>query len=300
MPFQTARVAMDWLNARLLLSGERSIWAAAKTKILRTATKSWQVVMKAGRGLLDVGKLALYYGKQIVITAATKAWTAAQWLWNAALNANPIGLLIAAIAGAIAIGYTFYKNWDKIKAWWNSWKLRDVFAVIKDYAGLAWSYVTEKWESLKSWWDSWELADVFAPINGYVETAKASALQKIEALKAWWDSWELADVFAPMTGYVETAKATVSEKLESLKTWWDSWELADIFAPVIMYAVVRLAGLPPLMGKVFVVQASLPVLMQAAIQSARYNADLPFAAQAVTVSTLMSILAIPVCMAILS
>ena len=73
--------------------------------------------MKAGRELLDVGKLALYYRNQIVITAATKAWAAAQWLWNAALNANPIGLLITAIAGAIAIGYTFYKNWDKIKAW---------------------------------------------------------------------------------------------------------------------------------------------------------------------------------------
>ena len=88
------------------------------------ATKSWNAVMKVGRGLLDVGKLALYYGKQIVITAATKAWTAAQWLWNAALNANPIGLLITAIAGAITIGILFYKNWDKIKAWWNSWTLK--------------------------------------------------------------------------------------------------------------------------------------------------------------------------------
>lgn len=39
-----------------------------------------------------------YAVQQKVVAAASKAWAAAQWLLNAALTANPIGLVIAAIA----------------------------------------------------------------------------------------------------------------------------------------------------------------------------------------------------------
>ena len=46
----------------------------------------------------------------------SKAITAAQWLWNAALTANPIGLVIVAIAGLITAGVALYKNWDSVTA----------------------------------------------------------------------------------------------------------------------------------------------------------------------------------------
>ena len=42
-------------------------------------------------------KVAMIAGK-----VATGVATAAQWLWNAALTANPIGLVIAAIVGIVA------------------------------------------------------------------------------------------------------------------------------------------------------------------------------------------------------
>lgn len=59
-------------------------------------------------------------------TIASKAATAAQWLWNAALTANPIGLVIAGIAALIAIiavawnkfGWfrgAIYAAWEAIK-----------------------------------------------------------------------------------------------------------------------------------------------------------------------------------------
>lgn len=52
--------------------------------------------------------------------------TVAQWAWNAAMTANPIGLVITAIATLIGIGIALYKNWDKIKvgasALWNKMK----------------------------------------------------------------------------------------------------------------------------------------------------------------------------------
>jgi hypothetical protein len=42
---------------------------------------------------------------------ATKAITAAQWLWNIALTANPIGLIIVGIAAMIAISVIAIRNW---------------------------------------------------------------------------------------------------------------------------------------------------------------------------------------------
>jgi len=42
-------------------------------------------------------------------TAFQKVATAAQWLWNAALNANPIGLIVAAVTSLIAAGYGLVK-----------------------------------------------------------------------------------------------------------------------------------------------------------------------------------------------
>jgi TP901 family phage tail tape measure protein len=51
----------------------------------------------------------------LATSAMTGAWTAAQWLLNAALTANPIGLVIVAIgllAGALIWGY---KNVDKVR-----------------------------------------------------------------------------------------------------------------------------------------------------------------------------------------
>ncbi len=70
-----------------------------------------------------------------------------------------------------AAAYLIYKNWDKIKAWWNSWTLADLFAPVKEFARDAQAYVIEKWKDLKAWWDSWSFADVFAPVKGYAYEA---------------------------------------------------------------------------------------------------------------------------------
>lgn len=60
----------------------------------------------------------------IASIVAIKLATVAQWLWNAALTANPIGIVIMAIAGLVAAGIALWKNWDKVvaffkKAWRN-------------------------------------------------------------------------------------------------------------------------------------------------------------------------------------
>lgn len=64
-----------------------------------------------------------------IMAATTKAMTAVQWLFNAALTANPIGLVVVAIAGLIAAGVALYKNWDKVTAFFSAaWqKIKTLF-----------------------------------------------------------------------------------------------------------------------------------------------------------------------------
>lgn len=116
LPFQHARVIVDSVRASTLLAGKASAFAASKTRVLTVAQGGINLAMKAGASLLNVGRLILYHGKQLAIAAVTKAWTAAQWLLNAALNANPIGLVIAAVAALAAGAYVLWRNWDKVCA----------------------------------------------------------------------------------------------------------------------------------------------------------------------------------------
>lgn len=74
--------------------------------------------------------LLVYHGVQTAITVATKAWTAAQWLLNIAMNANPIGVVVAVIgvlAGAVVYCWNKFAGfraflltaWDTIKGFGN-------------------------------------------------------------------------------------------------------------------------------------------------------------------------------------
>lgn len=63
---------------------------------------------------------------ETIAAIATGQLTIKQWALNAAMNANPIGIVIGAIAALIGIVWLAWKNWDKISGWligaWDSIK----------------------------------------------------------------------------------------------------------------------------------------------------------------------------------
>lgn len=112
---QQKRLTAEWNNAEAKL-GTLLLPAMAKLmKILADAT-GWasnhtQVVMVLGVvfGGLAVAVLAAE-GAVRVWSAAQKVATAAQWLWNTAMDANPIGLIVIAIAALVAGVILAYKH----------------------------------------------------------------------------------------------------------------------------------------------------------------------------------------------
>jgi hypothetical protein len=75
------------------------------------------IAFLAGGILAANAAMKVYGAAQTIVSAATKVWTAMQWLLNAALDANPIGLVIIAIGllvTAIVVAYTKSETFRKI------------------------------------------------------------------------------------------------------------------------------------------------------------------------------------------
>ncbi len=72
-----------------------------------------------------------------------------------------------------------------------------------------------------------------------------------------------------------------------------------VLSPLVVYALTLVIPIPSLMAKVFIIQSAMPVITQAAITARAYDADYRYATVMVTVSTILSVLFIPVYMVLM-
>ncbi len=73
-----------------------------------------------------------------------------------------------------------------------------------------------------------------------------------------------------------------------------------VFSPLVVYALALVIPIPSLMTKVFIIQAAMPIITQAAITAQAYDVDYRYATVMVTVSTVLSVFFIPVYMILMS
>lgn len=122
------------------------------------------------------------------LTIVTKAQTAAQWLLNAAMNANPIGLIIAAI---VALVTAFVMLWNKSEAFREFWiglweKIKEVAGIaweaIKGFFSSAWEWVQGVWSAAVEWFSFiWEgIKGVFSVVGEVLGGFFSSAWQAIQ------------------------------------------------------------------------------------------------------------------------
>lgn len=112
------------LGVEAALAGvkQAASWVAAKAgaavELVATLGKAALGYVAVGaEALIANGKQLLFNAGALIVRGALLAWAAAQWVLNAALNANPIGLIILLIAGLVA-GFIY--------AWTHSEKFREI------------------------------------------------------------------------------------------------------------------------------------------------------------------------------
>lgn len=115
---------------------------------------------------------------------ATAAATVSQWGLNAAMWANPIGIVVGLIVALIAVGVLLYQNWDEITKW------------CKDM----WATMEEKWDQgvtilkaayrkmmfeVKQWWvdtrEKWD--NMVKDVKEKAQKMKEDAIAKYEEMK---------------------------------------------------------------------------------------------------------------------
>lgn len=136
--------------------------------------------------------------------ARTKGLTIQQIALNVAMNANPIGLVITAVAALVGIGWMLYKNWDLVKTkTLQLWEMLDnnpIGRVIKWFIkfgnpiGQAINLFLWLKENI---YDNWEIIkNKFIPIleliKNPVDTAKNAIGGLIDKLK-FWNNTEIKD-----------------------------------------------------------------------------------------------------------
>ena len=193
---------------------------------------------------------------QIAVTAATKAWAAAQWLLNAALTANPIGVVIAAVAALVAGIIVAYKKvgWfhDAVDAAFKGiaavgkWLWENVLQPIFEKLKKAWQGV---WLSIQYAWDKigkplFELIKVY--INIWVAIIKTYIGVWVAVIQAAWDAIKLVwnTVGRPVFEAIKTAINRVSDVISGAwrgikKAWNTIW---DGMKGIVKDAVKAISG----------------------------------------------------------
>lgn len=105
------------------------------------------VVVGVGTVAFNLQTIALWglVGVMKVVTAVTKVWQGVQWLLNIAMNANPIGLVITAIAALVAGVVYCWNKFAGFRAF-----LLTMWSVIKGLGNIIKDYLIDRFKTFLS------------------------------------------------------------------------------------------------------------------------------------------------------
>ncbi|UDL14789.1 tape measure protein [Microbacterium phage Gretchen] len=147
----------DWVNAIGVAAG-----VVAGIVVGIKAFQAAQLLLTAATygsqgAMLLAGNSAKIFGVGIkAVSAAQKVATAVQWAFNAALNANPIGIIITAITALVAGLVWFFTQTDTGRAIWEGFMtfLSEAWTNIVNFATTVWTalstFFTDLWTGIST------------------------------------------------------------------------------------------------------------------------------------------------------
>lgn len=134
------------------------------------------IVVGVGTVAFNLHTIALWamVGAVKVVSAVTKVWEGVQWLLNAALNANPIGIVITAVAALVAGIIYCWNKFAGFRAF-----LLTLWTVIKGLGGIIKDYLIDRFKTLLS--GIGKIGDAMAKLfDGDFKGAWNSAVQGVK------------------------------------------------------------------------------------------------------------------------
>ena len=206
-------------------------WVQNNTKLVQV-----MVIVFAG---LAAAVIAVNTAMKLA-SAATKIWAAAQWLLNAAMTANPVGLVVAAIVALIAVLVILYKKSATVRAAfqavWTAIKAgaQAVAGVIKSAFSGAFKAVSGV---LRTFWGV--LRTIFTAIKtivrGTVQVFKAVWQAGLAAVRAYFNAWKSA--ITAVFSAISRAVMAVVRKIGELVAKAKGLKVPDLFRTV--WAVIQ-------------------------------------------------------------
>lgn len=134
-------ISNNWSTIAPIIAGITGAMIANKVATLAmTAAQKGAFIIDALSKAWTFANTAL-----IMLQSGQSVVTVAQWALNAAMAANPIGVVCVAIGALIAIGVALWQNWDTVKA-----KAFELWAGIQSAFGGIGEWFGGLWEGVKS------------------------------------------------------------------------------------------------------------------------------------------------------
>ena len=240
--------ALNLIKAAIYENVAAKLVDKAETMYL-TALYAKDFVVSVAQTVVSLGKQAAAFvantavkiantAAQVAMTAATTAWNAICVIATAATKAlstavafltSPFGLVVVAIAAAIAVGVLLYKNWDKIKevagavwSWIKDKTVTFVSNIGSKLSNLATKIVTI-WDGIKSsahqkWTAIWStVGDFVGKIkDGVVEKFTSAKDKVVEIFGGIKDT--IRDILNKVIGIVNSAIGTVNSAIGGIES----------------------------------------------------------------------------------
>lgn len=212
--------------------------AAAWVKNNGDTIDQWVAVILGASTAIGTFLLILSWGKIMTAAAnAVKIVRTAVLGMNAAMLANPIGLIVALLAGLVVAFVYLWNNVEGFRKFWiNAWKAiknaaSSAWTAIKKFASDAWSGIKKIWSGVTKFFkDIWSgIKNVFSSVTSWFSSKFKSAWNGVKSVwngaksffRGIWSS--VTGTFGNVSGWFRSKFQSAWSSIKNVFSGWGSF-----------------------------------------------------------------------------